>query len=113
MLIANSNLSQLSILRYQKRERIPTGSTDLDDLLGGGGIESGALTQFYGAPGSGKTQLCYTMCAMLPSEFKAIYIDTEGTFRPERIESIAKARGLDPSKILQNVQVAKPSNRAQ
>jgi DNA repair protein RadA len=97
----------------QKAERLPTGSKNLDCLFDGAGIETGALTQFYGAPGSGKTQLCYTMCAMLPSEFKAIYIDTEGTFRPERIESIARARGLDPAKILQNIQIARPLDSTQ
>ena len=95
-------------LKNRKVERLSTGSKNLDNLLGGGGIETGAITQFYGAPRSGKTQLCYTMCAMLPSQYKAIYIDTEGTFRPERIESIAKSRGLDPTKILQNIKVAKP-----
>jgi DNA repair protein RadA len=50
---------------------------------------------------------------MFPSEYKAIYIDTEGTFRTERIESIAKARGLDPAKILKNIQIANPLNRTQ
>lgn len=76
--------------------------------LRSGGIETGAVTQFYGAPVSGKTQLCYTMCMMLPSQNKAIHIDTENTFNPERIESIARAKGLDHSKILQNIHVANP-----
>jgi DNA repair protein RadA len=84
----------------------------MDDLLGGGGIETGAITQFYGTPGSGKTQLCYTICAMLHSEYKAVYIDTESTFRPERIESIARARGLDHAKILKNIQTARPLDSA-
>ncbi len=66
-------------------ERLTTGSKNLDDLFGGGGIETGAVTQLYGAPGSGKTQLCYTLCTMLPSEFKAISIDTQSTFLQERI----------------------------
>ena len=57
--------------------RLPTGSRSLDDLLDGG-IEAGVITQVYGPPGSGKTQLCYTLCVMLPSNYKAIYIDTEG-----------------------------------
>jgi DNA repair protein RadA len=101
-------------VRNQKEERLPTGSKNLDNLLGGGGgIETGAVTQFYGAPGSGKTQLCYTVCAILPSQYKAIYIDTESTFRPERIESIARARGLDPVNILQNIHIAKPLNSTQ
>jgi DNA repair protein RadA len=53
------------------------------------------------------------MCVMLTSQYKAIYIDTESTFRPERIESIAKARGVDTAKILQNIQVAKPLDSSQ
>jgi DNA repair protein RadA len=100
-------------LKNQKAERLSIGSKNLDDLFGGGGIETGVITQFYGPPGSGKTQLCYTTCAMLPSQYNAIYIDTESTFRPERIESIAKARGLDPTNILQKIQVAKPLDSAQ
>jgi RecA/RadA recombinase len=55
----------------------------------------------------------YTVWALPTSEHKAIYIDTEGTFRPERIESVARARGLDHVKILKNTQVAKPSDSAQ
>ena len=50
---------------------------------------------------------------MLPLQYKAVHIDTESTFRPERIESIATARGLDPVKILKNIQVAKPLDSAQ
>jgi len=96
----------------QKGERLTTGSKNLDALLGGG-IETGAITQFYGPPGSGKTQLCCTICVTLPSQYNAIYIETESKFRPERIESIAKARGLDHTKILQNVQVAKPLDSTQ
>ncbi len=97
-------------LRNQKGERLTTGSKNLDDLFGGGGIETGTLTQFYGPPGSGKTQVCYTICAMLPSQYNAIYIDIENTFRPERIDSIANARGLDHAKILQKIQIARPLN---
>ena len=89
-----------------------TGSNDVDDLLGGG-VETGAITQFYGEPGSGKTQLCYTTCVMLPSDYKVIYIDTEGKFRPDRIDSIAKTRGLESRTILQNIQVASPLNSHQ
>lgn len=55
-------------------------------------METGVITQFYGAPGSGKTNLCFTLCVMLPSRYTAIYIDTESSFRPERIKAIARAR---------------------
>jgi DNA repair protein RadA len=85
-------------LRNEKGERLTTGSKSLDDLFGGG-IEASAVIQFYGAPGSWKIQLCYTLYAMLPSQYNAIYIDTEGTFCPERIESIAKARRLQSNSI--------------
>ena len=93
-------------LRKQDILRFPTGCKSLDNLLDGG-IETGVITQIYGPPGSGKTQLCHTLCVMLPSDYGTIYIDTEGSFRPERIRAIAKARGLDPKQVLQRILVAK------
>jgi DNA repair protein RadA len=90
-----------------RRERISTGSKNVDNLLGGG-IETGALTHFYGDPVSGKTQLCYTLCALLPLYYGLIYIDTENKFRPERVVSIAKSRGLNINDVLLRIQVAKP-----
>jgi DNA repair protein RadA len=105
---------------YKKRkDRISTGSKSFDDLLGGGGIETKAVTEVYGEFGTGKTQLCHTLCLMVQQPAsegglaaKAIYIDTENTFRPERIVSIAQARGFDPQKALENVIVAKAYNSA-
>src|SRR5215472_8492135 len=79
-------------LQIKNVVRLPTGCKSLDNLLNGG-IEAGVITQVYGPPGSGKTQLCHTLCVMLPSNYNAIYIDTEGSFRPERIQAIVKARG--------------------
>jgi DNA repair protein RadA len=106
---------------YKKRqsiERISTGTTSLDDLLDGG-IETQAITEIYGEYGTGKTQICHTLCVMvqLPKnkgglEAGAIYIDTEGTFRPERIYHIAETRNLDPNEALENVVVAKAYNSA-
>ncbi|MGB8936473.1 MAG: ATPase domain-containing protein [Candidatus Nitrosopolaris sp.] len=87
--------------------RLPTGCKSLDNLLDGG-IEVGVITQVYGLPGSGKTQLCHTLCVMLPPNYNAIYIDTEGNFRPERIKEIANARGFDSKQILQRILVTKP-----
>jgi RecA/RadA recombinase len=66
-------------------ERLITGSKNLDDLFGGRRIETGTIKQFYGAPGSGKAQLCYTVCALSTSEYKAIFIDTESTFPLEEL----------------------------
>ena len=96
--------------------RCSTGSIALDDLLLGG-IETQAVTEFYGEFGSGKSQICHTLCATARQPIAVggldggvIYIDTEGTFRPERIEQIARARGLDPSQILKSVAVCKIYN---
>ena len=94
-------------LNKQYDVRLSTGCKSLDKLLDGG-IEAGVITQVYGPPGSGKTQLCHTLCVMLPPNCNAIYIDTEGSFRPERIQEIANARGLHPKQILQRVLVTKP-----
>lgn len=94
---------------------IKTGSIDFDQLFGGNGIETKAVTHFYGRSLTGKTQICHTLCVTvqeLQADYKSIYIDTEGTFRVERIAEIAKAKGLDPTRILQNVRCIQPLNSA-
>ena len=99
-------------------DRISTGSKNLDDLLGGG-IETWAMTEFYGEFGSGKSQICHTLCVMVQQpkgegglDSGAVYIDTEGTFRPERIQEIAESRDLDAEKILSRITVARAYNSA-
>jgi DNA repair protein RadA len=104
---------------FQKRramQRITTGSDKLDDLLLGG-VETQSITEFFGDYGSGKTQLCHTLCVTCQLPFDqngldatAIYIDTEGTFRPERIYQIAEAKSLDPNEILQSIFLCKVYN---
>jgi DNA repair protein RadA len=103
---------------YEKRKsdyRISTGSKNLDELLDGG-IETRAITELYGEYGTGKTQICHTLCVTVQKNkaednmSRALYIDTENTFRPERIASIASARNIDPSAALENVIVAKAYN---
>lgn len=96
--------------------RISTGSKELDALLGGG-VESQSITEVYGKMASGKTQWCFQLCVMvqLPVEKgglegKAIYIDSESSFRPERIVQIAEAKGLDPKNALKNIFVARAYN---
>ena len=96
--------------------RCSTGSRALDELLLGG-IETQAVTEFYGEFGSGKSQICHTLSAIAPQPREAgglnggvIYIDTEGTFRPERLNQIARARDLEPSHVLKNVAVCKVYN---
>ena len=96
--------------------RCSTGSKVLDELLLGG-IETQAVTEFYGEFGSGKSQICHTLCAIARQPTEAvgldsnvIYIDTEGTFRPERLNQIARARGFDPTHVLKSVAVCKVYN---
>ncbi|AFU58744.1 putative DNA repair and recombination protein RadA [Candidatus Nitrososphaera gargensis Ga9.2] len=73
---------------------ISTGSKAIDSLLGGGGIRTGMLTDVYGESGSGKSQLCFTLCANCArAGGTAIFVDTAGTFRPERIVEISGSPG--------------------
>jgi DNA repair protein RadA len=104
---------------FEKRknlEYISTGVRSLDDLLEGG-VEVGSITEFIGEFGAGKTQICHQLAVMvqLPKEkgglnARALYIDTEGTFRPERIIQIARAKQLDPEKTLENIIYARAYN---
>ena len=96
--------------------RLSTGSKALDSLLGGG-VESQAILELIGEYGTGKTQICLTLCAtvQLPPERGglqggAVYIDTEGTFRPERLAQISEAYGLRSEESLRNVIVARAFN---
>lgn len=96
---------------------ITTGSVNLNNLLGGKGVETKAITEAYGAYGSGKTQLglCLAVNVQLPKEQggangKAVFIDTEGTFRPARIKQIAEGIGANPEKVLKNILVARAFN---
>ena len=104
----------------KKREEIfhiTTGSKELDNLLGGRGVETKAITEAFGAYGSGKSQLGFSIAVnvQLPlekggAEGKAVYIDTEGTFRPERIRQIAESKGANPENVLKNIFVARAFN---
>ena len=104
------------MIRRNQIMRCTTGSKSLDGLLSGG-IETQALTEFAGEFGSGKSQLCHTLSvtANMPKEKgglggNVIFIDTENTFRPERIHQIAEAHGIDPEKILASISVCKIYN---
>lgn len=68
-------------------------------MLLGGGLHAGMITDVYGEGGSGKTQLCFTICGRNAKLFKRVkgiaivFVDTSGTFRPERITEIAYDNG--------------------
>jgi DNA repair protein RadA len=120
--------------RRNSLARFTTGSANLDSFLKGG-IESQAITEIAGEFGSGKSQLCHTLCVTAavnnnnkekrgrPGTVPAaeglgrnnnsiIFIDTENTFRPERIHQIAEGRGLEPEEIMKRVFVCKIYNSA-
>ncbi len=96
--------------------KLTTGSKEFDKLFGGG-IETQAITELFGKFGSGKTQVAHQLAvnAQLPKskgglEGGAIYIDTENTFRPERIQQMAKAAKIKPEDALANIMVARAYN---
>ncbi len=116
--LVKASMSQLKIgfksaedvWAYRKNiSRITTGSQELDDLFGGG-IETGCVVEFFGEFRTGKTQIAHQLCVnvQLPEEDgglngNALYIDTEGTFRPERIVQMSEGLDLDHKKILKNI----------
>jgi len=119
---AVSNIEQKPIsaadllLKEEKRLKITTGSTELDNLLGGG-IFTGEITEVSGEFASGKTQLCFQLSinVQLPPEQGGLeggvyYIDTEGTFSSTRIVQMAQSNGLDPKKFLSNIAVTRTYN---
>ena len=98
------------IWEYRKKiARITTGNKELDDLLGGG-VETGSLIEFFGEFRTGKTQIAHQLCVNVQLDREqgglggtALYIDTEGTFRPERIIQMSEGLDLDYKKVLKNI----------
>lgn len=105
--------------RYEQRqemEKISTNSDSFNELLDGG-IETQSLTELYGEFGAGKTQIAHHLAVNVqrPEEEGglgkgAIYIDTEDTFIPERIEQMAEQQDMDPEEVLDNIHVARALN---
>ena len=99
--------------------RVRTGAKSLDELLGGG-VEINAITEAYGKFASGKTQLGFQLAvnAQKPVkdggvDGKVLIVDTEGTFRPDRIEQVAKAADMDPKQVLDNIMVVRATTTDQ
>ena len=109
-----------SALLERRREVMKLSSMvqSIDDLMAGG-FETQALVEVYGEFGSGKTQIGHQLavnCTMPVEEGgldgDVFYIDTEDTFRPERITQMARGRGLDPEAVLERIHVARAYNSA-
>ncbi|KAG0332405.1 Meiotic recombination protein dmc1 [Podila horticola] len=120
-----STASFITGLEYCAQRRkvmaISTGSKQLDALIGGG-IQTMAITEAFGEFRTGKTQIGHTLCvtAQLPismgggngkvCKLVAAFIDTEGTFRHERVKAIADRFGIDAEAALENILVARAYN---
>ncbi|MEW6035051.1 MAG: DNA repair and recombination protein RadA [Candidatus Micrarchaeota archaeon] len=104
---------------YERRKnivRIKTGSQALDDLLGGG-IETMAISEMYGKFSSGKSQLGFQLVVNVQRPVDqgglggaVLFVDSEATFRPDRIAQLAEAQGLDPQTVLRGIHVARAEN---
>jgi DNA repair protein RadA len=106
------------VIMEQRRtvSKLTTSSKALDELIGGG-IESCAITEFFGEFGSGKTQITHQLCVNACRgeedgglDAHTVFIDTENTFRPERIIQMSMAHDLDPTEVLQKIHVARAFN---
>ncbi len=102
--------------RRKEIGRIRTGSAEFDALIGGG-VETMSITECYGKFSSGKSQMGFQLCLNVQKPIEqgglagnALFIDTESTFRPERIKQLADAAGMDPVQALSNIYVAKAIN---
>jgi DNA repair protein RadA len=95
---------------------VRTGSEALDELMGGG-FETQAITELFGEFGSGKTQIGHQMAVNVTRPVEdgglgatTIFIDTENTFRPERIIQMSEGQGLDSKEVLSKIRVARAFN---
>lgn len=105
--------SGLEVMKKEAlRIKIPIRASVFDNLMAGG-FETGAITECFGEFGSGKTQIGHLLavsCQKQDPDAIAVYIDTENTFRPDRIKQFAEGMGLDSEKVLKNIRVAKAYN---
>jgi DNA repair protein RadA len=102
--------------RRSEVHKLTTSSKAFDELLGGG-IETQAITELFGEFGSGKTQIAHQLAVNTQQptdkgglEGHTIIIDTENTFRPERIAQMARGLELEPSEVLKTIHVARAFN---
>jgi DNA repair protein RadA len=99
--------------RRRELGKITTGAKSLDELIGGG-IETNAITEMYGKFASGKTQMGFQLSVnvQLPKDKGGLdggclYVDTEGTFRPERVQNMIKSAGLKEEDALNRIIVVR------
>jgi len=106
-LIDLKNIIENSSKVKEGKIKMPTGTDNLDDIFQGG-LSSGNIYLIFGASNTGKTQFCHQMCIQsIINEKIVYYLDTENTFRAERISELAICRNIKPEKILKNIYVSK------
>jgi len=111
----NIDTARELVVKGRKMKYCSTNSIALDTLLGGG-LEEGSTTEFYGAFGSGKTQVVFSTiaCFLTDSQFenkKVLIIDTENTFIGIRLEQVLEKKNLSKEiieKLLERVYIFKP-----
>ncbi|MCK5458732.1 MAG: DNA repair and recombination protein RadA, partial [Thermoplasmatales archaeon] len=115
--VGNFETGAVLLERRSQIGHVTTGSNNFNELLGGSGFESQAIVELFGEFGSGKTQIAHQMCVNVQLEKEkggleshVIYIDTENTFRPERIKQMAEAYELDADEVLNKIHVARAYN---
>eukprot|EP00953_Heterococcus_sp_UTEX-ZZ885_P027880 14912-Heterococcus_DN1.PRE.3 len=111
--VASASASQL-LFQEKHRKSVISFSRQIDGMLGGG-FPCGELTEIFGTPGTGKTQLAMQLSvnAQIPMIFggvggEAVYIDCEGSFTPERVQQMASAVSTHLSKLARNTSSSKP-----
>lgn len=114
--IGNFETGEQILERRKDISKLTTGSKNLDNLLGGG-FETQSITEFFGEFGSGKTQIMHQAAVNATMSLErggfdsdVLIIDTENTFRPERIIQMSKANGADPDTVLKRIHVARAYN---
>lgn len=108
--LESKQMTASELLEQRKNApKLTTGSQELDTLLKGG-IETGAITEFYGEFASGKSQVCFTLAVLATRPIeekglngKVLYIDNENTFSEDRLLEICEARGFDPKETLDKI----------
>ena len=114
--VGNFETGEQILERRKDVTKLSTGSKNLDNLLGGG-LETQSITEFFGEFGSGKTQIMHQLAVNCTRPLEeggfnsdVLIIDTEKTFRPERIIQMSKFRGADPDEVLKRIHVARAYN---
>ena len=114
--VGNYETGEEILNRRKNVLKLTTGSKNLDNLLGGG-LETQTITEFFGEFGSGKTQIMHQIAvnATTPESdggfnCDVLIIDTENTFRPERIVQMSRAKNLDSDEVLKRIHVARAFN---